>query len=326
MNWQKRIFEIQTEADFEALAIEVYEFQRANNPIYQQFLQLTNRWEVQNLSDITFLPIQFFKYHEVLSVPKYDNHTLFLSSGTGLIGRSKHYIQDISWYEISFQRTYRLLFGHPENQVILALLPNYLEQGHSSLVYMVRQLIAATKNELSGFVLGQAQDLLQRYEAAIQQGKEVVVFGVSYALLDLLEMGVKIPFAKIIETGGMKGRRKEETKAVLHEKLKNGFDVTNIYSEYGMTELLSQAYSLEFNDFRCPPWMKVLFGDMNDPFTLTNGQRKSRLNIIDLANFQTCSFIQTEDTGRKTNLGFSLEGRMDLSEIRGCNLMMEDAE
>jgi hypothetical protein len=324
MNWQKRIFEIQSEADFEALALEVYDFQRTNNPIYRQFLQLTNRWEAQKLSDITFLPIQFFKYHEVLSVPKNERHTLFLSSGTGSIGRSKHLIQDISWYETSFEKTYRLLFGQPENQIILGLLPNYLEQGNSSLVYMVHHLMAKTQHALSGFVLGQANELQQRYEAALEMGKEVVIFGVSYALLDVMEMGVKMPQAKIIETGGMKGRRKEETKALLHEKLKNGFEVKNIYSEYGMTELLSQAYSLEFNDFRCPPWMKVLFGDMNDPFSLTNGERKSRLNIIDLANFQTCSFIQTEDTGRKTQLGFSLEGRMDLSEVRGCNLMMEE--
>jgi hypothetical protein len=322
MDWKKRVFELKGEVEFEMLALEIYAFQRENNPVLKQYLDLLGVGEIERLEDIVYLPIRFFKNHDILSIPKSGKETLFLSSGTGDVGRSKHQIPDILWYEISFEKTYRLLFGQPENQVILALLPNYLEQGNSSLVYMVNKLVKITNNDLSGFVLGQTEDVVRAYNEAIAKGKEVVLFGVSYALLDLIEQGISLPKAKIIETGGMKGRRTEETKAVLHDLLKSGFGVDRIYSEYGMTELLSQAYSSDFNDFRCPPWMKVTFAELNDPLSATNGVRKSRINVIDLANFQTCSFIQTDDTGRKTEFGFSLEGRMDLAELRGCNLML----
>jgi hypothetical protein len=231
-------------------------------------------------------------------------------------------VSNVYIYEASFFNAYQLLFGNPKKQVILALLPNYLEQGNSSLVYMVSALIEASNNELSGFLLNEFEEIKKRYEAAINSGKEVVIFGVSYALLDLAEQKMDFSQAKIIETGGMKGRRKELTKAELHAVLVEGLCVDYVSSEYGMTELLSQAYSLKNGVFVCPPWMKVLFRDVYDPLTLVSSEKSGGINVIDLANVNSCSFIQTQDLGRKTSKGFILEGRIDLADIRGCNLMV----
>ncbi|MBM3186792.1 MAG: acyl transferase, partial [Bacteroidetes bacterium] len=277
----------------------------------------------KSISEIPFSPIQFFKTHEVLSKPKSGSETLFLSSGTGLIGRSKHLVSDVSIYEQSFRKSYECQFGDPKNQVILALLPNYIEQGNSSLVYMVNDLISQTENDLSGFLLSDFDEIHKRYTLALHTGKEVVIFGVSYALLDLAEKGFDLSQALIIETGGMKGRREELSKAELHERIKNGLCVEYVSSEYGMTELLSQAYSERNGVFQTPPWMKVVFSDVYDPLTLVSGNSTSLINVIDLANINSCSFIQTQDLGRKVDNGFVLEGRLDLSDIRGCNLMVD---
>jgi hypothetical protein len=320
-DWNK-IFEIETEADFERVALEVFAFQYENCVIYRKYVDLLDRKSPTRIEEIPFLPIEFFKSQEVLSVPKSGKETLFLSSGTGMIGRSKHLVSNVSIYEASFFNAYQLLFGNPKEQVILALLPNYLEQGNSSLVYMVSALIEASKNELSGFLLKEFEEIKKRYEAAINSGKEVVIFGVSYALLDLAEQKMDFSQAKIIETGGMKGRRKELTKAELHAVLVQGLGVDFVSSEYGMTELLSQAYSLKNGVFVCPPWMKVLFRDVYDPLTLVSSEKSGGINVIDLANINSCSFIQTQDLGRKKSEGFVIEGRIDLSDIRGCNLMV----
>lgn len=320
-DWNK-IFEIETEADFEKVALEVFAFQYENCVIYRKYVDLLDRKSPISIEEIPFLPIEFFKSQEILSVPKSGEESLFLSSGTGMIGRSKHLVSNVSIYEASFFKVYQLLFGNPKEQVILALLPNYLEQGNSSLVYMVSALIEASKNELSGFLLNEFDEIKKRYEAAINSGKEVVIFGVSYALLDLAEQKMNFSQAKIIETGGMKGRRKELTKAELHEVLAEGLGVDFVSSEYGMTELLSQAYSLKNGIFVCPPWMKVLFRDVYDPLTLVSSEKSGGINVIDLANINSCSFIQTQDLGRKTSEGFVIEGRIDLADIRGCNLMV----
>lgn len=320
-DWNK-IFEIETEADFETIALEVFAFQYENCVIYRKYVDLLDRKSPTCIEEIPFLPIEFFKSQEVLSIPKSGKETLFLSSGTGMIGRSKHLVSNVSIYEASFFNAYQLLFGNPKEQVILALLPNYLEQGNSSLVYMVSALIEASKNKLSGFLLNEFEEIKKRYEAAINSGKEVVIFGVSYALLDLAEQKMDFSQAKIIETGGMKGRRKELTKAELHEVLAEGLSVDFVSSEYGMTELLSQAYSLKKGVFVCPPWMKVLFRDVYDPLTLVSSEKSGGINVIDLANVNSCSFIQTQDLGRKTSEGFVIEGRIDLADIRGCNLMV----
>ena len=317
------IFEIKTEADFEKMALDVFAFQYENCAIYRKYVDLMGKSAVTHYSEIPFLPIEFFKSQEIISQSKTGNETLFLSSGTGTIGRSKHFVSDIFIYEESFSRAYNLLFGQPTEQVILALLPNYIDQGNSSLVYMVQELIAATKNELSAFLLNDYQEVEKRYQKAIYSGKEVVIFGVSYALLDLAEQKMNLSKAKIIETGGMKGRRKELSKAELHAILCEGLGVDLVSSEYGMTELLSQAYSLKNGVFVCPPWMKVLFRDIYDPLTLILGEKSGGINVIDLANINSCSFIQTQDLGRKKSDGFMLEGRIDLADIRGCNLMVE---
>lgn len=316
------IFEIKTEADFEKLAFDVFAFQYENCVIYRKYVDLLNRNSPSCIEEIPFLPIEFFKSQEILSVPKSGEETLFLSSGTGMIGRSKHLVSNISVYKESFFRAYELLFEKPKDQVILALLPSYVEQGNSSLVYMVKELIAATKSELSGFLLDDYQEVEKRYQEAINSGKEVVIFGVSYALLDLAEQKMNLSKAKTIETGGMKGRRKELSKAELHVVLCEGLGVDFVSSEYGMTELLSQAYSLKNGVFVCPPWMKVLFRDVYDPLTLISGEKSGGINVIDLANINSCSFIQTQDLGRKTRDGFVIEGRIDLADIRGCNLMV----
>jgi len=316
------IFEIKTEADFEKMALEVFDFQYTNCEIYRKYVDLIGKSVVTHYTEIPFLPIEFFKSQEIISQSKTGNETLFLSSGTGTIGRSKHFVSDISIYEESFSRAYHLLFGKPTEQVILALLPNYVEQGNSSLVYMVKELIATTKNELSAFLLNDYQEVEKRYKQAISFGKEVVIFGVSYALLDLAEQKINLSKAKIIETGGMKGRRKELSKAELHTELCLGLGVDFVSSEYGMTELLSQAYSLKNGVFVSPPWMKVLFRDVYDPLTLVSSEKSGGINVIDLANISSCSFIQTQDLGRKTPDGFILEGRIDLADIRGCNLMV----
>ena len=317
------LFNIKTEIEFEDLALEIFDFQKSNCAIYNDYVRLLGRENPKSISEIPFLPIQFFKSHEVLSKPKTGNETLFLSSGTGSIGRSRHLVSDVSIYEQSFRKAYELQFGDPENQVILALLPNYIEQGNSSLVYMVNDLINRTKNELSGFLLNYFDEIRERYNSSLCSGKKVVIFGVSYALLDLAEQGFDLSEATIIETGGMKGRREELSKDELHNRIKNGLGVEYVSSEYGMTELLSQAYSEKNGVFQTPPWIKVIFSDVYDPLTIVSGASSSIINVIDFANVNSCSFIQTQDLGRKVDNGFVLDGRLDLSDIRGCNLMVD---
>lgn len=323
MFFQSKIFNILTESEFQDLALEIFHFQKSNCSVYGEYLRLLGRENPKSIEEIPFLPIQFFKTHDVLSKTKTGNETLFLSSGTGLIGRSKHLVSDVSIYEQSFRSAYELQFGDPKNQVILALLPNYIEQGNSSLVYMVNDLINRSENELSGFLLNDFDEIRQRYTLALHTGKKVVIFGVSYALLDLAEQGFDLSEAIIIETGGMKGRREELSKTELHERIKNGLRVEYVSSEYGMTELLSQAYSEKNGVFQTPPWMKVIFSDVYDPLTIVSGASSSIINVIDLANVISCSFIQTQDLGRKVDNGFVLDGRLDLSDIRGCNLMVD---
>ena len=319
----KDVFSVLDDSTFQAFAIEIYNFQLKNCRVYSDYVNLLKRDSPTTIHEIPFLPIQFFKTHELLSKPNTGFDTLFLSSGTGSIGRSKHFVSDISIYEQSFRRAYELQFGDPKNQVILALLPNYIEQGNSSLAYMVNDLIKQTENELSGFLLNDFEEIRQRYNSAMMTGKQIVIFGVSYALLDLADQSFDLSKAIIIETGGMKGRREELSKLELHERIKTGLGVDYVSSEYGMTELLSQAYSEKNGIFHTPPWMKVLFSDVYDPLTIVSGESTSIINVIDLANINSCSFIQTQDLGRKVDYGFVLEGRLDLSDIRGCNLMVD---
>ena len=314
---------IKSDADFERIALEVFHYQLKNCSIYRDYVHLLNRQNAKSLEEIPFLPIEFFKTNEIYCGQKSDSDILFLSSGTGNSIRSKHIVRDIKLYESSFRASYLKFFGAISDHVILALLPNYQEQGNSSLVYMVDTLIRDSGNNLSGFLLNEPEEIEIRYKKACASGKKVVIFGVSYALLDLAEKNINLSEAIIIETGGMKGRRKEISKKSLHLELMKGLNVPFVSSEYGMTELLSQAYSFEDGIFSCPPWMKVLFREVHDPLTLIEGSGKGAINVIDLANIHSCSFIATQDLGRNVPGGFILEGRMEQSDLRGCNLMVD---
>ena len=317
---KNKIFSV-TDSNFEEIALEVFEFQYRNNPIYKRFVDYLGKTKPTSIFEIPFLPISFFKTHEIRCFQK-NIAIHFKSSGTGG-NRSNHYVEDLEMYSRSFEPTYRNQIGNPEEQVIIALLPNYIEQGESSLVYMVHALIQQSNNSLSGFYLNDLDKLNAAYKTALQSGKKVIVFGVSYALLDLAEQKIDLSQATIIETGGMKGRRKELTKEELHKELIDGLNVTYIASEYGMSELLSQAYSDKNGVFTTPPWMKILIRDVNDALSFEAERKTGGINVIDLANLYSCSFIATQDLGKVFGNSFQLLGRFDNSDIRGCNLLVE---
>lgn len=324
----KKIFSIQTFDEFEKISLEVFDYQYHRNSVYKEYVDLLKRTKPQSTNEIPFLPISFFKTHRVSC--QSEEEMIFMSSGTTGMTRSKHYVNSLSVYEKSFNLCYDVQIGNPEEQIIIALLPNYIEQGNSSLVYMVEHLVKRTKNSLSGFYLNQVSEVEQVYKSALKQGKKVILFGVSYALLDLAEQGLDLSSALVIETGGMKGRRKELSKTELHAHLIKGLNLTYVASEYGMTELLSQAYSNQRDVFQCPRWMKIELRDINDPLSIAKPGKTGGINVIDLANLESCSFIATQDLGRLTTIqknnihpDFQLMGRFDDADIRGCNLMVE---
>lgn len=319
---EKDIFNISDEVSFNNLAIEIYHFQVKNIPVYKEYVQRLNKKTPSHYTEIPFLPISFFKSHKVCK-EDLTPEIVFKSSGTTGQIRSQHFVEDTQLYKDSFFKAYNSLIGNPENQVILALLPNYIEQGESSLVYMVDHLVTATKNPLSGFLLNAPSEIELRYRQALKSGKEVVIFGVSYALLDLAEQKINLSKARIIETGGMKGRRKELTKEELHNELKRGLGIPFVSSEYGMTELLSQGYSDSDGLFETPGWMKILIREVNDPFHYLEDAKTGGINVIDLANINSCAFIATQDLGRTFDSKFEIMGRFDNSDIRGCNLLIE---
>lgn len=320
---KNKIFTLTFDSDFNAVALEIFHFQYAQNQVYHQYVDLlrTKIDEISHYSKIPFLPVEFFKSQKIIcrdAAPE----KVFLSSGTTGSLVSKHYVPDLSIYEKSFLKGFELFYGNPEQFIILAILPSYLERKDSSLVYMAGKLIELSKNPSSGF-------FLQNYDALIEilsrsTGQKVFLLGVTYALLDLAENYKFPPFNGIImETGGMKGRRKEIIREELHAFLCEGFQVQQIHSEYGMTELLSQAYSKGNGIFKSPPWMKVLIRDTNDPKSLAGDHKTGGINIIDLANIHSCSFIATQDLGKThTDGSFEILGRFDNSDIRGCNLMI----
>lgn len=317
-------FLVTTNADnFEERALALFQYQYENVSVYRSYADLVRRNNPKSIEDIPFLPISFFKTTRVIdqNAHKVDLH--FQSSGTGLSGRSKHLIFEKEWYEDSFSLGFSHFFGSVKDYVVLALLPNYVEQGDSSLVYMVNAFIQQSEQLGSGFVLKDPASLIERYQEALKEKKKVIIFGVSYALLDLAEAQVDLSQAIIIETGGMKGRRKELTKTELHRELMKGLGVSEIRSEYGMTELLSQGYSMKDGKFLVVPWMKILIRDPYDPFQYFSNERTGGINVIDLANKHSCAFIQTQDLGRTVEDGFYLEGRFDDADIRGCNLLVE---
>ena len=322
---QKAIFNIQNETDFERCALQVFKHQFENNKVYRSFCDLLyiHPSDVKEVADIPFLPIQFFKSHAVLSSTQAVQET-FTSSGTTGSSVSKHMVTDLSWYTKSYTKGFEYFYGPIEDYTVLGLLPNYLERDGSSLIYMVDDFIKKSNKPASGFYLNNLTELSKTLIALDKKGEKVLLIGVTFALLDLIErQQFKLQNTIIMETGGMKGRRKEIIRNELHEILCAGFGVSKINSEYGMTELLSQGYSSGDGVFDCPPWMKILARDTEDALTMVGTNKTGGLNVIDLANYNSCSFIATQDLGKVDNNGsFEVLGRFDHSDIRGCNLMV----
>ena len=325
MHKVKDIFTINTPQDFTQKALQVFNYQYSNNLVYRKFcdLLLRNPDEVVCIEKIPFLPIEFFKTHKVISSEASEEIT-FTSSGTTGTQTSKHFVTDLAIYEESFRSGFTHFYGSVENYAVLALLPSYLEREGSSLIYMAQDLIEKSKNPASGFYLHDLDSLVANLKKLEERGQKTLLIGVSFALLDLAEnYSLNLKNTVVMETGGMKGRRKEMIRTELHEVLKKGLGVENIHSEYGMTELLSQAYSLKNGIFECPPWMKILIRDPEDALTLLPEGKSGGINIIDLANINSCSFIATQDLGKNLDAQRTeILGRFDNSDIRGCNLMV----
>lgn len=319
------IFNIETRTEFDAASLEVFKFQFENNRVYRSFCDLlyVHPSDVNCIQEIPFLPIQFFKSHEILS-SKQPVEILFTSSGTTGDLTSKHLVTDVKVYEESFRRAFNHFYGAVDDYIILALLPSYLEREGSSLIYMVEDLIKQSQHAESGFYLHNLSELKEILIKLEAEGKKVLLIGVSFALLDLIESyQFQLENTIIMETGGMKGKRKELVREELHYILKQGFGVKTIHSEYGMTELLSQAYSKGDGIFECPKWMQVLTRDTEDALTILPNNKTGGINVIDLANFNSCSFIATQDLGKLLpDNRFEIIGRFDNSDIRGCNLLV----
>lgn len=324
-NFQQHLFTIHL-ADFNKTAFELFCFQYETNPLYRKFATYLKRTpdNVKQLEDIPFLPIEFFKTHKIVCKDSGVYDEVFLSSGTTGMEQSRHFVKDINLYIASFEASFRKFIGNPEEMAIMALLPSYLERKGSSLIFMMDYLIKKSPFTESGFYLKNLDELALNLNCLDAAGKKVLLLGVSFALLDFTEkFQFKLNNTIVMETGGMKGRRKEMVREELHKILCNAFGVEKIWSEYGMTELLSQAYSNGFGLFETPVWMKVLIRDVNDPFNYLPNGRTGGINVIDLANINSCAFIATKDLGKiYPNGQFEVLGRFDNSDIRGCNLLV----
>ncbi len=356
-----RVFSLPAGGCFNELALEVFSFQYARNRVYRQYCDLLGRTpqEVDRIDQIPFLPVELFKTHRVTSFSGHESHVFTSSSTTGSVP-SRHYVYDMAVYERSFMSCFRQFYGSPSRYCILALLPGYLERQGSSLVYMADRLIRESGHADSGFYLSDLDKLAIKLKQLMERGTRILLLGVSFALLDFSEKyPMSLHNAIVMETGGMKGRRREMTREELHQRLCHAFRQESIHSEYGMTELFSQAYSGGEGRFACPPWMKVLVRDSNDPLEVCStpfggkvrtgqvlstrsriegtphgdltdplenipGSHSGGINVIDLANIRSCSFLATEDLGRLHHDGsFEVLGRFDQSEVRGCNLMAQ---
>lgn len=319
------IVTISSKKEFEKITLKVFRHQYDNNKVYQDFCSLLkkDKQNVKTIKDIPFLPIQFFKTHDVVSTAQ-QVQEIFTSSGTTGTVASRHLVTDITYYKQSFRSAFSQFYGNIEDYAVLALLPSYLEREGSSLIYMVNDLIEGSNNLDSGFYLHNYDELIQKLITLDNKGQNVLLIGVTYALLNLIEkQQFSLKNTIIMETGGMKGKRREMIREELHSLLCNGFGVNEIHSEYGMTELLSQAYSMGNGIFECPPWMDILIRDTEDALSYIDYGKTGGINVIDLANYNSCSFIATQDLGKKyPNHSFEVLGRFDNSDIRGCNLMI----
>ena len=321
---QKEIFDIKNDAEFEMLALSIFDYQMESNSIYAPYAALILKGKApNNIFEIPFFPISFFKTEQIICQGR-PVEEVFLSSGTSG-DQSKHLVSDISLYRESYLKAFELFYGDITQYCILSLLPNYREREGSSLIYMVDDLISKSKHEQSGFYLNDYESLSMRLQKLEKEGQKTILFGVSYALLDLAEQfPQKLEHTIIIETGGIKGKRKEMLKEELHQNLKAAFSLDVIHSEYGMSELLSQSYSNGEGIFKSPPWKKVLIRDTNDPLSIIGDNKTGGINVIDLANIYSCPFIATQDLGKTFEDGtFTVLGRFDNSDLRGCNLLLQ---
>lgn len=320
---QYEIFNIQTQSQFEEFALKVFNYQMKNNPIYTSFAkQILKNKTPKNIFEIPFLPISFFKSKQIICKRRAIEE-VFLSSGT-TGQQSKHLVSDISMYKKSYLKSFELFYGDIKEYRFLSMLPNYRQRGSSSLIYMIDDLIKKSEHPESGFYLNNCENLSSTIEKLEKESKKTILFGVSYALLELAKnFPQKLEHTIIIETGGTKGEEKGMIKEELQEKLKMAFSLEKIHSEYGMTELLSQSYSNGNNIFKSPPWKRILIRDVNDPLSILDSWKTGGINIIDLANIYSCPFIATEDLGKTFDDGtFSVLGRFENSDLRGCNLLV----
>lgn len=322
----EHIFSIRTEQEFEQMALAIFRYQAKNNLVYKEYLEHLRKDAntILSIYEIPFLPISLFKSHKIISGED-KAEIIFTSSGTTGMVQSRHYVTDQQVYLDSFVKAFEFFYGDPKEFCFLALLPSYLEREGSSLILMVEELIKLSNHPKSGFFLYEHEQLKQTLEELESKQQKTILIGVTYALLDFIEeFNMQLKHTTVMETGGMKGKRKEMVREELHQQLKSGLGVDAIHSEYGMTELLSQAYSKGEGVFECPPWMKIITRDTNDPLSLILTQQSGGINIIDLANINSCSFLATQDLGRVfENRSFEILGRFDNSDIRGCNLLVQ---
>lgn len=322
--WNDKIFNSKRE-DFNSLTLDIFQYQYKNNSLYRDYVDALNikPSKVQSVEKIPFLPIRFFKSHS-LQTGLFEPEVIFESSGTTSTVNSRHFVKDISLYERSFLEGFKLFYGDIKDYCIIGLLPSYLERQNSSLVYMVNEWIKQSRHPQSGFYLNEYDKLAAVLKELEAQSQKTLLIGVSFALLDFEESySFPLQHTIIMETGGMKGRREEILKQELHTILSRSFGIADIHSEYGMTELMSQAYSKGEGLFHCPPWMQVLIRDEEDPLHIYSSIARGAINVIDLANIHSCSFIATDDAGKLyADGGFEVLGRIDNSDIRGCSLMV----
>ncbi len=320
------IFNIDNEDEFNQMALSIYHFQKEHNKVYREFLKASHHFDIpiHHYSEIICLPIEFFRTQKVI-VEQQSPQMVFESSGTTGQNVSRHFVVDVELYRQSFLRGFAQFYGNPSDWTFLTLLPSYRGRPNSSLIFMMKGLMEVSESPYNGFFLDEVEKLSERVEKAKtwREGK-VLLMGVSHALWDLAEkFPQNLQGVKVMETGGMKGRRKEITRSQLHKILSHSFEMEKIHSEYGMTEMLSQAYSQGEGIFKTPPWLKILLTEADDPFSLTKPGRSGLINIVDLANYYSCSFIATRDLGRSVGIEqFEVIGRHDLAESRGCNLMV----
>lgn len=319
----EHIFTIRSEQDLNMLALRWFDFQQQHCQVYREFILTAGFKPPKHYRDIPFLPVEFFKSHAVKSFTG-EPEIIFSSSTTTGTVPSLHMVQSANWYNRVCEESFRYAYGDPSEWCFMALLPSYMEREGSSLIWMMKELMQQSEHPCNGFFLNSGRQLLEAIHRQNQERFPAILIGVSYALLDLAEQySMDLSSLIVMETGGMKGRRREMIREEMHGILRDAFHIPGVHSEYGMTELMSQAYSKGNGIFRCPPWMKILVSDPTDPLSLLPHGRSGRIHVIDLANYHSCAFIATGDIGRTFPDGsFEILGRLDHSDIRGCNLMI----